>query len=73
MKVNEWKYCTGELLVKVKAIDDEGRYRTFEVRTYRDEKVDVYDFIENLDDLLRASAGLRNCYKPEIISVTEVK
>ena len=73
MKVNEWKYCTGDLLIKVKAIDHEGRYRTFEVRTYRAQEVDNYDFIENMDDLLRAAAALRNYYKPEIVLVTEVK
>ena len=72
-KVSEWKYCTGELLVQVKAIDDEGRFRFFDLRTYRSDEVSCHDFIENMDDLLRASAHLRNCYKPEIVSVEEVR
>lgn len=72
MKNSKWKFCTGEILVKVKAIDHDGRFRTFDVRTFRDKTVDDYDFFEALDDLARASAALRNCYRAEIVHVEEV-
>ena len=72
MKNNQWKFCTGEIIVKVKAIDYDGRFRTFEVRTFRDKTVDDYDFVEALDDLARVSAALRNCYRAEIVHVGEV-
>ena len=72
MKNSKWKFCTGEILVQVKAIDHDGRFRTFDVRTFRDKTVDDYDFFEALDDLVRASATLRNCYRAEIVHVEEV-
>ena len=72
MKNSKWKFCTGEILVKVKAIDYNGRFRTFDVRTFRDKTVDDYDFLEALDDLAHASAALRNYYRAEIVDVGEV-
>ncbi len=68
---SEWKYLTGNLIVTVKAQNENGEPEYFDFACYVSSKLNDYDKMDNLLDIARHAANLRELSRADIVDIKQ--
>lgn len=66
-----WKYLTGNLIVTVKAQNENDKPELFTFECYVSSNITPYEKLDNIQDITRHSANLRGLYLAEIMDIKQ--
>lgn len=67
----EWKYLTGNLIVTVKAQNENDEPEYFDFACYVSPNLNAYDKMDNLLDIAQHAANLRELYRADIADIKQ--
>ena len=66
-----WKYLTGNLVVTVKAQNENDKPELFTFKCYVSSNITPYEKLDNIQDIAQHSANLRGLYLAEIVDIKQ--
>lgn len=66
-----WKYLTGNLIVTVKAQNENDKPELFTFECYVSSNITPYEKLDNIHDIAQHSANLRGLYLAEIVDIKQ--
>ena len=66
-----WNYLTGNLIVTVKALNNDNEPELFTFECYVSSNINPYDKLDNIHDIAQHSANLHGLYLAEIVDIKQ--